>query len=219
MADTEDVTNQLLRIFRMSIKVTWDKGSKIIKSAGINCQELVDIISQSTNFSSRSIQLIYGFPPKQIFGAANDLADTLIKPGSVVSIREGTPPSIPVVISAVDNTTTSDLMRVLLETGYDRSVAEEAIIISGDNIDNYEIALEVCAQLSGGELSSTSLAGADTRLIHRRVIEADNSCLFNAIGYLILNGRDHSTQLRSLIADNVLANPITYSEGFLGNPK
>ena len=54
---------------------------------------------------------------------------------------------------------------------------------SYDNIDNYEIALEVCAQLSGGESSSTSLAGADTRLIHRRVIEADNSCLFNAFAF------------------------------------
>eukprot|EP01113_Clastostelium_recurvatum_P006184 TRINITY_DN12804_c0_g1_i1.p1 TRINITY_DN12804_c0_g1~~TRINITY_DN12804_c0_g1_i1.p1 ORF type:complete len:319 (-),score=43.83 TRINITY_DN12804_c0_g1_i1:40-996(-) len=51
----------------------------------------------------------------------------------------------------------------------------------------------------------------------RRKMADDNSCLFNAVGY-VLEGRSrsHSSQLRQLIAKLVQADPITYDVAFLG---
>jgi len=51
----------------------------------------------------------------------------------------------------------------------------------------------------------------------RRKMADDNSCLFNAVGYT-LEGRSRikASQLRSLIASLVVADPQTYSEAMLG---
>eukprot|EP01135_Chromosphaera_perkinsii_P004307 Nk52_evm19s276 gene=Nk52_evmTU19s276 len=56
-------------------------------------------------------------------------------------------------------------------------------------------------------------------VIVRRVIDSDNSCLFNAIGYVLLGKERHQApQLRRIIADTVDADPITYSDALLGKP-
>ncbi|KAH3756994.1 ubiquitin thioesterase OTU1 [Pelomyxa schiedti] len=51
----------------------------------------------------------------------------------------------------------------------------------------------------------------------RRVIPADNGCLFNAVGY-VLGGHSRSEvdRLRHLIAETVFNDPETYNEAFLG---
>jgi len=53
----------------------------------------------------------------------------------------------------------------------------------------------------------------------RRKIADDNSCLFNAVGY-VLEGKTRSKapQLRSLIASLVVADPDEYSDAVLGQP-
>lgn len=58
------------------------------------------------------------------------------------------------------------------------------------------------------------------RLI-RRVIPADNSCLFAAIAHAFEGSagrRERADALRKLVADAVLANPTEYSEAMLGRP-
>ena len=50
----------------------------------------------------------------------------------------------------------------------------------------------------------------------RRVIDSDNSCLFNAFGYVHARDRRAATELRELIAGIVMSDPDTYSEAFLG---
>jgi ubiquitin thioesterase OTU1 len=53
----------------------------------------------------------------------------------------------------------------------------------------------------------------------RRVMDADNSCLFNSIGYVLEHSRSlQSQKYRRLVADAVLQDPITYNEAFLGKP-
>jgi len=51
----------------------------------------------------------------------------------------------------------------------------------------------------------------------RRVIDADNECLFNAVGYC-LEGRSRKkgSMLRKIISDTVKNDTETYSEAFLG---
>ncbi|GAB9462859.1 Otu ovarian tumor protein-like cysteine protease [Globisporangium polare] len=58
-----------------------------------------------------------------------------------------------------------------------------------------------------------------TSVFLRRVVPADNSCLFNAIGYALGKGKTgNATAMRHLIKDTILANPDMYSEVFLGRP-
>lgn len=52
----------------------------------------------------------------------------------------------------------------------------------------------------------------------RVVIDADNSCLFNAVGYVMRKSLKEAPQLRKVIADVVFGDEFTYNEGFLGKP-
>ena len=52
----------------------------------------------------------------------------------------------------------------------------------------------------------------------RRVMDADNSCLFNSIGYAMQRSRSHATALRKVVTDAVLSDPFAYSEAVLGRP-
>lgn len=52
----------------------------------------------------------------------------------------------------------------------------------------------------------------------RRVVEGDNSCLFNAVGYVIHGSRGLADNLRALIARTVADDPETFTEAWLERP-
>ncbi|XP_009627563.1 OVARIAN TUMOR DOMAIN-containing deubiquitinating enzyme 2 [Nicotiana tomentosiformis] len=52
--------------------------------------------------------------------------------------------------------------------------------------------------------------------IVRRVIPSDNSCLFNAVGYVMDHDRNKAPELRQVIAATVASDPTKYSDAFLG---
>ncbi|XP_012058706.1 PREDICTED: ubiquitin thioesterase OTU1 [Atta cephalotes] len=57
-------------------------------------------------------------------------------------------------------------------------------------------------------------------VLMRKVVPADNSCLFTSVGY-VLNGKVDTTCasfMREIIANAVAADPNEYSEAFLGRP-
>ena len=59
---------------------------------------------------------------------------------------------------------------------------------------------------------------ADLRMI-RKVIDADNSCLFNSIAYCLGKGASgHGPALRRIIKETILSDPSTYNSTFLGRP-
>ncbi|XP_031278781.1 OVARIAN TUMOR DOMAIN-containing deubiquitinating enzyme 2-like isoform X1 [Pistacia vera] len=55
-------------------------------------------------------------------------------------------------------------------------------------------------------------------IIVRRVIPSDNSCLFNAVGYVMDHDKNKAPELRQVIAATVASDPVKYSEAFLGKP-
>lgn len=55
-------------------------------------------------------------------------------------------------------------------------------------------------------------------IIVRRVIPSDNSCLFNAVGYVMDHDKEKAPELRQVIAATVSSDPVKYSEAFLGKP-
>ncbi|KAJ0974695.1 hypothetical protein J5N97_016675 [Dioscorea zingiberensis] len=55
-------------------------------------------------------------------------------------------------------------------------------------------------------------------VVVRRVIPSDNSCLFNAIGYVMEHDKHKAQELRQVIAAAVGSDPVKYTEAFLGKP-
>ncbi|EFN51272.1 hypothetical protein CHLNCDRAFT_28255 [Chlorella variabilis] len=62
----------------------------------------------------------------------------------------------------------------------------------------------------------TAVALADGTAVVRRIIDSDNSCLFNAVGYVTERSRKLAPRLRQVIADAVLADPFEWNEAVLG---
>ncbi|KAM0792437.1 hypothetical protein ACM66B_005114 [Microbotryomycetes sp. NB124-2] len=53
-----------------------------------------------------------------------------------------------------------------------------------------------------------------------RVVPDDNSCLYSSSGLLLEPGRDNvATYLRQIVADEIRANPDTWSDAMLGRPR
>ncbi|CAA3020021.1 ubiquitin thioesterase OTU1-like [Olea europaea var. sylvestris] len=55
-------------------------------------------------------------------------------------------------------------------------------------------------------------------IIVRRVIPSDNSCLFNAVGYVMDHEKNKAPELRQVIAATVASYPEKFSEAFLEKP-
>lgn len=70
-------------------------------------------------------------------------------------------------------------------------------------------------------LLQQQMAAGAKGILQRKVVPADNSCLFTSISALMTDGSvslSNAGELRQLIAGVVSSDPETYSEGFLGRP-
>jgi hypothetical protein len=54
------------------------------------------------------------------------------------------------------------------------------------------------------------------RQVVRRIVDSDNSCLFNAMGYNMERSRTVAPKLRRIVAQIVAADPFEFNEGVLG---
>ena len=69
---------------------------------------------------------------------------------------------------------------------------------------------------SNHEGSTPTVSLRDGSAVARRVVDADNSCLFASVGYVMEGTRLAAPKLRALVAKAVVSDPVTYSEAFLG---
>jgi len=164
-----------------------------------------------------SLQLLSGFPPSLVQGKASDTLISLgIKTGSKVLLRQGTPCSC-ASEDAVDVDEVEQTRRRLMERFVGAAVeVEEGLKIAGSDFD---LAVEVIEGILEAKGISPAPPSAPREIMVRRVIDADNSCLFNAIGYLLNKSHrslSYASEFRGLIAGVVLSDPETYSEAFLG---
>lgn len=106
-------------------------------------------------------------------------------------------------------TSSSLLFQVLTEMGFSLAVVSAALEISPDDFD---LAVEICRNMGDAPPTTTP----HRSLVARRVIPADNSCLFNAIGFLLPERFSGPTQLRQVCSEAVLRNSARYSEAILG---
>ncbi|GIL92406.1 hypothetical protein Vretimale_6476 [Volvox reticuliferus] len=73
------------------------------------------------------------------------------------------------------------------------------------------------APAGGGPAPQSVLVpGGDGSCVVRRVIDSDNSCLFNAVGYVMERSRTKADDLRKVVAQVVASDPVTFNDSFLG---
>jgi ubiquitin thioesterase OTU1 len=71
---------------------------------------------------------------------------------------------------------------------------------------------------TGGAPTAVPLPDGTGRLLARRVVAANNSCLFAAVSLLATGSREGWADLRRVVADAVVADPATFSEAVLECP-
>jgi ubiquitin thioesterase OTU1 len=63
--------------------------------------------------------------------------------------------------------------------------------------------------------TSSQTPDSDGMIMLRRIIAADNSCLFNSVGFAMEHSKTNASELRSLIQGFVMSDSETYNETFL----
>eukprot|EP00903_Cladosiphon_okamuranus_P018880 g17366.t1 len=125
------------------------------------------------------------------------------------------------------------LAQSLVEMGFPQEIAEGALEVAGGDFDT---ALEMCmsgdlshfitgtglaappppaGEAAAAANTATTTATTAPKMV-RRIIDADNSCLFNAVGYVLRRKRKVGAELRRMITEAVREKPAEYNEGILG---
>ena len=71
---------------------------------------------------------------------------------------------------------------------------------------------------NAGAPTEAPVPGGAGAVVARRVVAADNSCLFAAVAYVLAGGRAGAGQLRAAAARAVMEDPATWTEAVLGRP-
>jgi len=108
-----------------------------------------------------------------------------------------------------------DMIRQLLSLGFSQEVCEQAISIIGSDKESLDLATETCAaicmSLDEREVLNPTTTAKTATTMKRLAIDADNSCLFRAIGFCIEfsdtgnPNRVETNKYRQMIAAHVLA--------------
>jgi len=65
---------------------------------------------------------------------------------------------------------------------------------------------------------TTSPAPCSAGTVVRRVVDADNSCLFSSVAYTLLRDRSAGLKLREVVANEIMSRPDDYNEAVLEKP-
>ena len=203
------------------LKLSSTQGQERITLSGeTSFADFLDVVSKKSSISIDKCQVSSGFPPQVIHGESEDMISSfkLLASGSLVLVREGQPPSM-----KNSRGTACRKIVLLMSMGFSAHVGEQALEIAGDDMD---LAIEVAQGITAEnqtQIEVSSIAQAvsgsskENRILTRRIIDADNSCLFNAIGFLM--HRDKMTMgpvYRQVIANEIQSNRETYNSDILG---
>eukprot|EP01095_Lingulamoeba_sp_RSL-Kostka_P012483 TRINITY_DN4974_c0_g1_i1.p1 TRINITY_DN4974_c0_g1~~TRINITY_DN4974_c0_g1_i1.p1 ORF type:complete len:339 (+),score=98.98 TRINITY_DN4974_c0_g1_i1:74-1090(+) len=193
-------------MFRLRARLN-DGSTKRINDVSIDTSfsELIDKISDLVSVpDGYKIEIKAGHPPKQIMSKPGDkMSDIEIQKGDLL------------IVTLVEKTKEEEV--VLVENNNEN---EENKNNNNDaNILNILIPKLTINEFSNDDIQTPMITGSEG-IICRRVVNADNSCLFNAIGYTLFNhSRDLSKELRIVIAHYILNHPVDYSDLILNQSR
>lgn len=148
---------------------------------------LVNLLTEKTGVPAKRMRLRFGFPPKPLSGA---------------------------VASAPVNSVFQSGESIHLEEG-----DEPSVLIEAGSPEEVAAALAVASAVRAKRPAPPGAPppANSSGVAVRRVVDADNSCLFTSLGYVLL-GKDRAKgrSLRDVVAEEILSDTETYSEPVLG---
>ena len=195
---------------RLRLRIRLPSGQSTLDASTMG--ELTAHINGALETTS-SYTLLAGYPPQPIepLPAAEEALSNFLKSGDTIVVRVGAPAAVAVPVAPPP--------APLLKRPAPEQPAPAAA--AGDMEDEE---MQVALALSLGQAAPAGLmAGADgtdgAERITRRVVPADNSCLFAAVAHAMHGNagrRERADGLRQVVAGAVRADPIQFSEAMLG---
>lgn len=169
------------------------------------------LLAEETGVPADRLEVLCGFPPKLLATPAPDtkLREAGLSNGDSLTVREaaaagdGAPAAAAAPAPAPASQVTTSQSQPSLPVAAD---------VPSASPQPGAASTAVCNNAS----APTCVTMPDGTCVVRRIIDSDNSCLFNSIGYVMEQSRARSAQLRRAVAAAVSADPFTYNEGFLG---
>eukprot|EP01041_Mallomonas_annulata_P000222 gene222-405_t len=218
------------------LKIVWNGGST--KSTFTDTETMDSFIQYCSNISKINInelQIFTGFP-KQLLQclSSEKITEKGITSGAVVSLEKGRPQSLVIgenFTAPIIREGEGEIFQLLLDLGFQDAVVRQALDIAGHDFD---LAVEICQELAESTnstipvipdssdhmkhqtLQENIVLSAPVSHMTRQVIDADNSCLFNAIITVLSQSGLTPALLREIIATTVLNDTVKYNASFLG---
>ena len=97
----------------------------------------------------------------------------------------------------------------------DEMLARAIAASLGEEVPGVNTASAVPGLIEKGKPAFELLASSN-KAVARRIVADDNSCLFSSIGYCVRQGRMAAADMRSLVAQAVVSDPVQWNEAILG---
>lgn len=170
---------------RTVFKSIFDEKSKIL--------DLVEVCKQKFQKEPYEYDFVFGYPPKVLkYNVDETLKNSGITNGEAITLRINLQKKI--------------MFFKLKAFGYTTDICLQSVNIETDDVD---LAIEICHQIQfKGNGSDSHLS-----VVMRKVIDADNSCLFNAIAYLqssTASDARSTSHYRRIVAESIRNDPSVY---------
>lgn len=179
----------------MLLKISTGKiSSKHSFREGATMKELQDKVTEVTGLSLHEIDVFHGYPLKKLtFSNPSSTVESQgVENGSVITVRS--------------NPNLKELYQSLVNMGFKHDVILKVMIEL--EAKDKDIAIDFCQQISQLDVDDGSAS------VTRKAIPADNSCLFNSIGFL-LRGSFNPIYYRTLVAEAIKKDPNTFTSDYL----
>lgn len=190
----------------LSFKLTYEgrPGVKRTFSKATTVGDFLDELCKESSIRLHELQLYVGYPPHLLLlsSEAESLQDLGIQTGSVITLRSGTTPSYSAAAAS---------LQPLQKLEIDRRQPQDLSFIQ-------EWKCNICTFLNALSNACCEMCESAKPILKmtRRIIDADNSCLYNCFGYLLLRSLCMSTRLREVCANVASGEHEKYNSAVLG---
>ncbi|XP_030572735.1 ubiquitin thioesterase OTU1 [Drosophila novamexicana] len=204
-----------------SVKLKSKKGQFIVNDLNENTTiaELKSRISQATEIKEPQLHVLVGFPPRPL-----DLSDQQQRNLRSIGIQSGETLIVEEKAAPVANSATIEDDEALarrLQAEEDAEHLRQVTTSSNAELDSVDIVAHSSNGRESAPVSAPAEAGQNgdfNGILLKKVVPADNSCLFTSIRF-VLNGKvdnEGSEMMRHIIAQEVAADPQQYNDAVLG---
>jgi ubiquitin thioesterase OTU1 len=178
------------------------KGTEHIRliDKNLTLGEFRQILSEKTGIPVGAQKILRGYPPTPVTSQDSELIGNIFQDGDTLTILQESNPQ-----------TTGKLLN-------DENIKAKHVELDKVTDSTDSILKEVQHDRTETRaIQEPSKICAEDGVMVKRTIPDDNSCLFNAVAY-VLDRNINAQNLRNVVAEVVLQDPETYSEAVLGRP-